>query len=203
MWQGISLVCRRWDSGHSAHMHPCACYKMQWLLLFFKGIWEKQWHFYGLLTLSQHRRVRVTDEGVLVPFLHPPQQASIEYQKLFCTQKYCNSEVFEQTYPTPWQDIKYASRHKPCDHEELAHFILTSLIHLPLYESFLVFWPKACLLRHFLRLDSDLDERWALPCGNQHHCVDNFTFESTFLQSFMPPEESAQEWLLAEDLACD
>ena len=29
------------------------------------------------------------------------------------------------------------------------------------------------------------------------------TFESTFLQSCLPPEESAQEWLLEEDLACD
>jgi len=27
------------------------------------------------------------------------------------------------------------------------------------------------------------------------------TFESTFLQSCLPPEESAQEWLLADDLA--
>jgi len=42
-----------------------------------------------------------------------------------------------------------------------------------------------------------------LLCGNQHHCVDNFTFESTFLQSCLPLEESAQEPLLAEDLACD
>ena len=28
-----------------------------------------------------------------------------------------------------------------------------------------------------------------------------WTFESTFLQSCLPPEESAQEWLLVEDLA--
>jgi len=27
------------------------------------------------------------------------------------------------------------------------------------------------------------------------------TFEGTFLQSCLPPEESAQEWLLVEDLA--
>ena len=29
------------------------------------------------------------------------------------------------------------------------------------------------------------------------------TFESTFFQSCLPPEESAREWLLAEDPACD
>ena len=29
------------------------------------------------------------------------------------------------------------------------------------------------------------------------------TFESTFLQSCLPLEESAQEWLLEEDLACN
>jgi len=25
------------------------------------------------------------------------------------------------------------------------------------------------------------DERWVLPCDNQHHCLDNFTCESIFL----------------------
>ena len=44
------------------------------------------------------------------------------------------------------------------------------------------------------------DERWMLLCGNQHHCVDNFTFESISL-GCLPPEESAQECSLAEDLA--
>lgn len=43
--------------------------------------------------LLQHGRAGGTDEGVLVPFLASPQQASIEYQELFCTQKCCNSEV--------------------------------------------------------------------------------------------------------------
>ena len=28
------------------------------------------------------------------------------------------------------------------------------------------------------------DERWVLPCGNQHHCVDSFTFESISLELF-------------------
>ena len=28
------------------------------------------------------------------------------------------------------------------------------------------------------------DKRWVLPCGNQHHCLDNFTFESISLELF-------------------
>ena len=73
------------------------------------------------------------------------------------------------------------------------------------YESFFVlgsklaFWGISC--------DKTLsyleDERWVMPCGHRHHCVDNFTFESIFLWSYFPLEESAQECLLAEDLACD
>ena len=39
--------------------------------------------------------------------------------------------------------------------------------------------------------------------GNQHHCVDNFTFESISLWSYLSLEESAQDCLLAEDLVCD
>ena len=34
-----------------------------------------------------------------------------------------------------------------------------------------------------------------LLCGNQHHCVDCF--------SCLPSEDSSQDCLLAEDLACD
>jgi len=33
------------------------------------------------------------------------------------------------------------------------------------------------------------DERWMLLCGNQHHCVDNFTFESTSLELFASGRE--------------
>ena len=42
--------------------------------------------------------------------------------------------------------------------------------------------------------------------NDECYCVTiniTLTFESTFLQSCLPLEESAQEWLLEEDLACN
>ena len=53
-----------------------------------------------------------------------------------------------------------------------------------LYESLfdfgskLAFWSISCdKTQTYLG-----DERWVLSCGNQHHCVDNFTFESISLE---------------------
>lgn len=39
-------------------------------------------------------------------------------------------------------------------------------------------------------------------CGNQHHLVDDFTFESISLK-ILPSKGSDQECSLAEDLDCD
>ena len=50
------------------------------------------------------------------------------------------------------------------------------------FGSKLVFWGISC---H----KTDLDERWVLLCGNQHHCVDNFTFESISLELFASGKE--------------
>ena len=33
------------------------------------------------------------------------------------------------------------------------------------------------------------DDCWVLLCGNQHHCVDNFTFESISLELFAVGKE--------------
>jgi len=50
------------------------------------------------------------------------------------------------------------------------------------------------------------DEKWALPCGNQHPCLDNLHLKA-FLWSCLLLEGSAQDFLLdcllAEDLSCD
>jgi len=48
------------------------------------------------------------------------------------------------------------------------------------FGSKLAFWGISCNKT----LTYPGDERWMLPCGNQYHFVDNFTFESISLELF-------------------
>ena len=50
------------------------------------------------------------------------------------------------------------------------------------------------------------DERWVLLCGNQHHCLDNFTFESISLELFAFRRECSGLFtglFTGKDLPCD